>query len=41
LEALAVLLLGVTVFGEKNITPRVVLAALVVVAGAALITTQR
>lgn len=41
LEPLAVLLLGVTVFGEKNITRRVVLAALVVVAGAVLITAQR
>lgn len=41
LEPLAVLLLGVTIFGEKNITRRVVLAALIVVAGAVLITTQR
>ncbi len=41
LEPLAVLLLGITVFGERNITRRVILASMVVVAGAVLITAQR
>ena len=40
LEPLAVLLLGVTLFGESNITRRVVIASLIVVAGAILITAR-